>query len=220
MMLPTHVLVGMALALPFAAATPEFAGVALVAGAVGGAVPDFDMYAGHRRTLHYPVYYAALGVPAVGAAALVPTAGTTAAAVALLAAAVHSASDALGGGLELRPWEATSDRAVYDHWRGRWLAPRRVVRYDGAPEDLLLAVAVAVPLLLALGGVRRWTVFGILAVATAYAAVRRVLPDVAEWLLDGPLVRRLPDGLLARVPPRYRRGVRSPRSVEPRGDGR
>ena len=118
-MLPTHALSGMALALPVVAAAPELAPVALVAGLLGGIFPDLDLYTGHRRTLHFPVYYSVVGLAATLTAVLVPMATTLAIAVFLLAVALHSVADSFGSGLELRPWEATSDRAVYDHFRGR-----------------------------------------------------------------------------------------------------
>lgn len=202
-MLPTHALAGMALALPVATVAPEFAGVALLAGLLGGSVPDFDMYVGHRKTLHYPVYYAALGVPAVVLAVVVPATWTVSAAVFLSAAAAHSLADVFGGGLELRPWEGTSDRAVYDHYRGRWIAPRQWVSYDGSPGDFVLSSALAVPLLLSIDGPLSWVVIAALSVAGVYAAVRRYLPSVAVRALDvvGP---RIPEDVRSAVPSRYR----------------
>ena len=202
-MLPTHALVGLALALPVAAVAPEYADIALAAGFIGGILPDMDMYVGHRKTLHYPVYYSALALVAAPIAALVPTAATIAAALVLVAAAVHSVMDVFGGGLELRPWEATSSRAVYDHHRGRWLAPRRWIRYDGAPEDLLLSVALAVPLLIALDGILDTVVGLSLLVAVVYAGVRRLLPKVAEAIVSGYLAGTLPERALAVLPARY-----------------
>ncbi|PGF17872.1 hypothetical protein CP556_18360 [Natrinema sp. CBA1119] len=199
MMLPTHALVGLALALPLVILAPEFAGVALTAGLLGGILPDLDMYIGHRKTLHYPVYYSVLGVAVAPFAVLLPTAATIAATFLLLSAAVHSVMDIFGGGLELRPWEATSSRAVYNHRRGRWLAPRRWVRYDGAPEDLLLSLGIAVPLLIALDGVLRLIVGAALVVAVVYTAVRRLLPTIAEVLV----VQTLPDRFLVLLPARY-----------------
>lgn len=206
MMLPTHALAGMALGLAAGAVAPEFAPVAVLAGLVGGVLPDLDMYAGHRRTLHFPVYYPVLGVAALALAVLAPGAATVALAVGLLSAAVHSLADVLGGGLELRPWEATSDRAVYDHHRGRWLEPRRWVAYDGSPGDLLVSVTLAVPLLWALEGPLRGMVVGALAVGTAYALVRKHLPDLAAVLVRTVMIPLLPAALLAHVPGRYRDG--------------
>ncbi len=101
---------------------PEFATVGLVAGFLGGLVPDLDMYVGHRKTLHYPVYYSVLATGGVLVGLAVPSVLTVAVALFLLGAAVHCVADIFGGGLELRPWEGTSDRAVYDHVRGRWIA--------------------------------------------------------------------------------------------------
>jgi hypothetical protein len=102
----------------------------------------------------------------------------------------------------LRPWEGTSDRAVYDHYRGQWLAPRRWVGYDGSPGDLLLSSLLAVPLLVTVDGAFRLAVLAGLAVAVVYTAVRRVLPTLAERLVDdfGPV---LPAVVLAQLPTRY-----------------
>lgn len=203
MMLPTHAFAGMVLALPYALARPEFGGVALVAGFLGGVIPDLDLYINHRKTLHYPVYYSMLAVALLFIVALTPTVVTVAAAFFLLAAAVHSVTDIVGGGLELRPWEATSDRAVYNHYRDQWIAPRRWVRYDGAPEDLLLSFALALPLLIVLDNLFRWLVLSALLVAIVYAAVRRVLPTIAERLVDSCLLPHFPTQILAHVPARY-----------------
>lgn len=204
MMLPTHALAGMALALPVALAAPEFAGVALVAGFVGGIVPDLDLYVGHRKSLHFPVYYSALAVPALAAAGLVPSMVTVSVAFFLLGAALHCVTDIFGNGLELRPWKATSDRAVYDHYRQRWIAPRRWIHYDGSPRDLLVSGLLAVPLFIGLEGVLRQIVVVTLAVAVVYTAVRRLLPSVAATLVQDVLSPRLPGHLLAYVPNRYR----------------
>ncbi|WP_254765794.1 metal-dependent hydrolase [Salinilacihabitans rarus] len=199
MMLPTHALGGMLLAAPLLAVAPEFATVGLLAGLVGGVLPDLDMYVGHRKTLHYPVYYPALAAVAVPLAALAPSPPTVVAAFLLLGAAAHCVADVFGGGLELRPWEGTSDRAVYDHYRGRWIPPRRAIRYDGSPEDFLLTAAFAAPLLAALDGPLRVVVAAAVVVAGVYVALRRTLAAVAA-----ALVAALPSSALSYVPNRYR----------------
>ena len=199
MMLPTHALAGMALALPVAAVAPETAGIALLAGLLGGVVPDLDLYAGHRRTLHFPVYYSAGAAVAAVAAAGVAAAVAVAVAVFLAAAARPGVADAFGGGLELRPWRATADRAVYDHFNGRWIAPRRWVRYDGAPEDLLLSATLSAVLWGPVDAAWEPVVAGALCVGVTYAALRRVLPGLVE-----SVVRRLPDPVVGRLPARYR----------------
>jgi len=199
MMLPTHVLAGMLLAAPLVRVAPELAPVGFAAGFLGGLVPDLDMYVGHRKTLHYPVYYAALAAPAVLAALVAPSQLTVGVAFLLLGAALHSVADMYGGGLELRPWEGNSDRAVYDHYREDWIAPRRGVRYDGAAEDLALSVGLAVPLLLLVDPPLRQIVIGTLAVAVVYTVLRRRLAEIAAAVI--PLLPSVVDPYL---PERYR----------------
>jgi hypothetical protein len=198
MMATTHALAGMTLASVTVVVAPEYAPFALLGGAVGGAVPDLDLAGAHRQTLHFPVYYSVAALLAVPVAALVPTPVTVALAAALAAAALHSLMDALGGGLSLRPWEATVDRAVYDHYNGRWLRPRRLVRYDGAPEDVALAAGFAVvPFALTTGRFRA-AVLGLVALSAAYGLVRKPLVDAGERL-----VAVLPPAVLDRLPRRF-----------------
>lgn len=202
-MLPTHALFGMLLALPIAVFMPEHALVALSAGLVGGILPDLDLYAGHRKTLHYPVWYSVLAGGVAAAALVQPTGLMIGAAVLLAAAASHCLADVFGGGLELRPWEQISEQAVYDHYRGRWIAPRRWIRYDGAPEDLLLSVGLAGALWPFVDGPFRSAVIVGIVAAVAYASTRRTLPRVAQLLFGDLLPRYAPVSLLQYVPERY-----------------
>ena len=198
MMATTHALVGMSLALPVLVYAPELAPVALVAGLVGGLVPDLDLYAGHRKTLHFPVYYAVLAVPAVAVALLVTSVATVALAVGITAAAVHAAMDVLGSGLELKPWQQRSEKAVYSHFHGRWLRPRRWVRYDGAPEDLAIASVVALPMLATIDGWAQVVVVTLLGVSVVYVVLRKTLATLAERI-----VSVLPATVHSYVPERY-----------------
>lgn len=194
----------MTLALSVAFVAPEFTGIALIAGFLGGILPDLDMYSGHRKYLHYPVYYSVFALPALAIVGLSPSVTTVFIAFLLVGAAVHSVADILGGGLELRPWKATSNRAVYDHYRNRWIAPRHWIRYDGSPGDFLISLTLAVPLLIALNGLLYQIVIVTLAVAFVYTAVRRLLPTLAAAIVKDVLTPRLPDHLLTYVPTRYR----------------
>lgn len=201
MMLPTHALVGLALAAPLAVYAPDLAPAALWGGLIGGILPDLDMYAGHRRRLHYPTLYPLAAVSAVPVALARPTPLTIAVAFGLLAAAVHCRMDVYGGGLELRPWEGTSKRAVYDHARGEWLQPRRLVAYDGSPGDLAVAGLVGTPLFVLLDGVFAAIVAAALGIAAAYVLLRRRLANLAPAFFT-----RVPAPVEAYVPDRYRRG--------------
>jgi len=175
---------------------PELATVGFVAGFLGGLFPDLDLYVGHRKTLHYPVYYSGLGVVLTVAALVAPSVFTVGAALFVLGAALHSVSDMYGGGLELRPWEGNSDRAVYDHHRGRWIAPRSGVRYDGAAEDLMLSVGLSLPLLYLVDGPLQLIVGGTVLVAVVYTVLRRHLAELAALaisLVPAVLTPYLPD---------------------------
>lgn len=198
MMATTHALAGLLLGACWLGVVPEFGLVAMLAGFAGGIAPDLDLYWAHRKTLHFPVYYSVATVPALAVALAVPSAAAVAVAAFLLAAAVHSLTDVFGGGLELRPWEGTSEEGVYSHYHGRWLRPRRWVAYDGAPADLALAAVLAFPVPFVAGGPVEPLVAATVLVSIGYAAVRKRLPDLAEGL--EPFV---PAPVRAYVPERY-----------------
>ena len=181
MMVTTHVFAALAAVAPLAYVAPEFAGP-LAAGAVlGGLAPDFDLALEHRRTFHFPVLGLAVAVPAAALAVAAPSSLTVGVAAFAVAAWLHAASDAAGGGPEMDPWNDRSERAVYDHARGRWIRPRRWIRYDGAPEDAALALALAVPAALVFDGWVTAIVAAGVAVSVGYALVRR---RIVDWLPD------------------------------------
>ncbi|MFP4591088.1 MAG: metal-dependent hydrolase [Halobacteriales archaeon] len=197
-MATTHLLAGMLLAMPVVMIAPELATPALLGAAVGSVLPDLDLYVGHRRTLHFP-HLALWFVPP---AAFVALASAHPAAVALalgvVGMALHARMDIYGGGLELRPWEGGSDRAVYDHLHDRWLPPRRFVRYDGAPEDVAMAVVLAIPLVAVTDEAVRWGILVVVGLSVCYGLVRKPIVDVGVILLH-----RVPRPLLAVLPMRY-----------------
>jgi hypothetical protein len=190
-MAPTHVLVGLLLAAPVAVAAPELAPVVALAAVAGSLAPDLDMVVGtHRRTFHFPV----LGwLPAVAVAALAlstpgPVPWLVGLAAFLVAAAVHPLCDLLGGSSEPHPWLALTDRGVYSHVGGRWLAPRRLVSYDGSPGDLAVAAGAAVPALFVFGPAVEPFVVAALVVGTGYVLVRRRVPQLSGRIpLPGPV---------------------------------
>lgn len=183
-MIITHVAVALAFAIPVALVAPEFATAAAVGAVVGGSFPDLDLFVGeHRRTLHFPVVGLALTIPGVVLALLVPTSFTVGLALALVGFGVHSASDVLGAGEELRPWERTNTNAVYDHASGYWWQARYVFPYDGSPQDLGLAIATGVPVLLVYDGPIRLGLGAVLGVAAVYAVLRRRLVPYFERIL-------------------------------------
>jgi len=178
-MTTTHAALGVlvaALVLPF---DPSLAVVAAYAAYAGGVFPDLDLAAAHRRTLHYPAIYPALAAPALVVALLRPSPLTVGVAFFLASAALHCLSEVLGGGLGRRPWLEDDERGVYSHLGDRWLAPRRVIPYDGAPLDLALCALLTVPgVLLFDDGVRLLLLAGF-AVSVVYTVLRK---RIAEWV--------------------------------------
>ena len=88
--------------------------------------------------------------------------------------------------------------ALNSHYHGRWLEPRRWIRYDGAPEALALAAVLAVPGLLVFDGNVQNLLLAMLFVSVIYTAVRKPLVTVSERL-----VAALPASILAHVPDRF-----------------
>lgn len=179
MMATTHVYAGVALVVPVAVVVPELA-VPLAIGAIcGGLAPDIDILLEHRKTLHFPVYGAGASVVALALAVAVPSPLTAAGAAFVAAAWLHAASDALGCGPEFDPWTDGSTEAVYNHAAGRWVRARRYVRYDGAPEDFALGLALVIPAVLVFEGLIQFVLVAGLLPALAYTVFRR---QVAEWV--------------------------------------
>ena len=174
MMATTHGFAGLGIAAGVAVGAPEYALPAAIGGIAGGLAPDLDVIWTHRKTLHFPVYYAVAAVLLGGLAVVVPTAVTVAVAVGALAATLHCLMDIVGGIPAPDPWAVESaERAVYLHPQGQWIRPRRWVRYDGAPEDFFLGAALAVPGLVVFGGPIRWlAILGVL-VSAVYTLLRR-----------------------------------------------
>ena len=198
-MLPTHAVVGLAVTAPLLVVAPDAATAAMAGALLGSVFPDLDLYSGHRRSLHFPTGYTLFAVPAIAVAFLVQTSLTTALAAFAVGAALHCRMDRYGGGLELRPWEGNSERAVYDHVHGAWRRPKRWIRYDGAPEDTALLGVLGVPLAATLAPPFRWVVVAALVVGITYGLLRRRLASLAPVVFG-----TVPDVLASYVPERYR----------------
>lgn len=181
-MTTTHGFVGALVGLAVASVAPVHAPLVVVVGFLGGVLPDADLLATHRRTLHFPCLSALVASPVALAAFVSPTPPLLLLAVLLLAMAVHCVMDVFGGGVETRPWEATSELGVYNHLTGRWIRPRRWIRFAGAPEDFLLASAAGLPTILLTTGRVQFGLVVVLAGSGLFTAVRRRLAGITERL--------------------------------------
>lgn len=172
MMIFTHVLMGAFVGVGVASLYPAYFHVAVVAGFIGGGISDADMLFTHRRTLHFPLLASVVSIAVGGIVFVWPTAITIGVFCFTTSGAVHSLTDILGGGKEMRPWLETDDRAVYNHVTQRWIRPRRVF-YDGSIADLGLSVVLAVVLLVVLPTGYKIVVGITLACGVVYTVLRR-----------------------------------------------
>lgn len=139
MMITTHLLGGLLLG----SLINSYIGLPglVVVSALGAVFPDFDMFFEHRKTFHRPFQFLFLAV-AVSVASVLFANYLMLLSVFVLSAAVHSFTDILCNGKTMRPWKVKDDRAVYDHIRGKWIAPKRFF-YDGSRVDLGLSFLLA-----------------------------------------------------------------------------
>ena len=184
MMNTTHGAIGVAMASVTVLVAPEFAVVAAIGAMLGSVFPDLDLFFGtHRKTLHFPLLGWVVALPATLWAALAPSIVSVSTAFFALGATVHALTDAAGAGHELRPWDRTSQQAVYAHLLGHWIAPRRWIRYDGAPEDLALMGVVTLPVIVLYDGLIRNVMILALVVSIFYTTIRKRMPELTpEWL--------------------------------------
>lgn len=181
MMAATHALIGLLLGLSSLYLFPELVLFAALAAFIGGIFPDLDLVHNHRKSLHFPVGYSVLGLVAGGLMLMYPYSYTVAGFYFLASAAIHSLIDILGGGLETRPWIPSDDRAVYSHTMEKWFSPRRIIRYDGSPEDLALSGLTAVPCYLFYSSPLKELALATLAIGAVYAVLRK---KIVEWMPD------------------------------------
>lgn len=178
MMATTHAAMGLALAAALYPFAPELASAAAVGAIIGGLLPDLDVVFEHRKSLHYPVFYGGPTVVFAGVFVLTPSGLTAATGFFFLSAWLHSATDIIGGPPDLRPWERTTNKGVYVHALGRWVPAREFIRYDGAPEDLLLLIVFALPGLVVFDGVIWWATVTGLVISAVYVLLRKQIPDL------------------------------------------
>ena len=186
MMGVTHALMGGLIGASSAALAPEYFLAAVAAGYLGGLFPDLDLAFNHRQTLHFPVGYTALSIILVSTSILTAERNIIILSYIVVSAAVHSCIDILGGGLEERPWEGTTDKGVYSHSLDRWFPPLQIIRYDGAPEDFLLTLIFGAALFTLLNEVPQAQniVIGSVIIGGVYSLVRKKLLDFRDLLLQ------------------------------------
>lgn len=182
MMATTHGFLGGLLALPLFIVYPELALAAFVAAFLGGVFPDLDLYYGHRRLLHYPIYYSIATLVLTPFLIVFPDLTTFSIWFFFASAALHCLSDKLGGSKDSRPWRNDSGKAVYSHYHEEWWTPKKWIRYDGSPEDLAIMFVASLPAIYLLKGNYLIVAVGLIIVSFFYTALRKkgmeIVPDV------------------------------------------
>lgn len=184
MMVITHIFVSLLLSTPFLFLFPEHTSIILISASAGGFIPDLDLLVGeHRRTLHFPFLSWIIFIPLLVGSVVTSSPLLTFMAVFSLGFASHSLGDIFGGGLEKRPWEQTSDRAVYSHLTGKWIAPKYYVSYDGSYGDLIISVITAIPILYIVQSkiFVYFIVFGLI-IGSIYVISRKSLPQIEDYI--------------------------------------
>lgn len=186
MMLPTHIVLGLTILTPFLPVLPTTLRIPAILGIIiGSTIPDIDLIIGyHRKTLHAPIYalLAALTCTVIATINLTPL--TITATTLTIGIAQHSLSDALGGGLEHKPWQQTATKAVYSHHHNTWWQPKHFIPYDGSPHDLALYIALAALTYTTYAPYNHYLslLTTLTIIATVYTASRRILPRIDYYL--------------------------------------
>lgn len=181
MMAVTHGLIGLLLAITSIAIWPEMIFYAALGGYLGGIFPDLDLAFNHRKTFHFPVIFSISTLMMGLIIILYPSIVSIAVFYFFLSAAIHSWIDIFGGGLEARPWIPSDDRGVYSHTLEKWFKPKRWIRYDGSPEDLLLSTLIAIPCYLFYSNIFQDLVVLTLLTGGIYTILRK---KIVDWAPD------------------------------------
>ena len=138
MMLPTHIILGLLVMTPFVAVFDLPVSV-LYGAIIGSILPDLDLIVGtHRKTFHFPRYSFIVLIGSVVMISGYPSILGFFIVGLVVGFTLHSSSDVLGSGLEVRPWERTSKKAVFNHYTQEWEKPLHYFSYDGSPTDFFV----------------------------------------------------------------------------------
>jgi len=171
-MLTTHILIGGAFGSLVALFIPPYVFPAVVAGMVGGLLPDIDTFLHHRKTMHWPVIGTISVAIALPLFLSYPSPLTASLFFFLGGFSLHAWSDVLSAGDELRPWQEKDDRAAYNHLKQEWITARRLV-HDGSLFDFLLSIGAAATIYLLTDGLLSSLLIALVSISLIYSTVRK-----------------------------------------------
>mgnify|MGYP006265906321 CR=1 FL=1 len=198
MMLPTHIIVGMFLSLSVLYIEPNYINSVILVSIFGSLIPDLDMYYGHRKTLHYPVFCSIATLLSFCILIFITNIYSISLFFFFMTLSIHPLLDILSSGLEIRPWENTSKKAVYNHYSKQWIAPLHIIPYDGSKEDLSVLLILSIPLMVYLGQPFYSLIIVLNIIGILYTLSRKILPEFIK-----PVIKIVPDNYRKYIPDRY-----------------
>lgn len=172
MMTATHMLLGMLLGYILGFIQPDIAPYLLIIGFIGGMLPDIDIAFKHKRSLHFPFYYSLIVAITLTSTIFFSSVEAVMAFTFFGAATLHCLTDVFAGSLETALGRQENEKTVYLHPENRWINSVNLIRFPGAPEDLMLSLLIGVPLLIVIQGPLEWLTAATLALGTAYSVMR------------------------------------------------
>lgn len=151
MMTTTHALVGMLIGTTSLTWNPSLLTHTVVAGLIGGIIPDLDLIFEHRKTLHMPIYYTLGAVISIPVLLHSPSIISAFTAYLFFSLSIHTTLDIISGGLAPKRHKHPQPYPIYDHFRGKWIS-KKVIRYDGSPEDITVNITVGALVIFLLNG--------------------------------------------------------------------
>ncbi len=132
-MAPTHLMTSVVL---FLLLSPGFfTADSLLFFIIGAFLPDLDVRANHRRTLHLPFFYPVI------AAVFYLTSFYQFSAL-FLSASLHCIMEIAGN--DAGEYVDEDKGAIFNHLSGEWISGRYWIKRDGGPRDLLLLLCISV----------------------------------------------------------------------------
>lgn len=178
MMMPTHFILAILVAIPFTFQHPDSYILLLLTSVLFGVLPDIDILFGtHRKTTHYPLVSVLTLVASMPAYLITSSLILSLVVVSSLSMVVHCVADILSSGVEDRPWKQTNMQACYNHIQKKWYKPKFVVPYDGSIQDhilfLILSIVAYYTIPYEIPRLLLYTYIAVFAVATFYTVVRK-----------------------------------------------
>ncbi len=166
----THALAGGFLGVTASFLVPGDLGSLVIAGMIGGVLPDLDILVEHRKTLHRPLEFNLVLALLLLGYVVFQQHFLTLSILLASGLVLHVVLDVMSQGKTMNPSLRKDDRCVYNHLQEEWVAPKRWVPV-GSWKDLMLSAVFATPLIYLTGPYVSLVSFFMLSVSLGYFLV-------------------------------------------------